>query len=188
MKTEIDFILNAEKKLTIEIPDASVKYNYYYDVTEMLNKYDEVAVYYLCNNTRIEIYKDIIDEFLTVFRAKLKKTLSNSLSLPDRISAGQAGEVINYILNDRSTYDLDSYWVCSSSTNKLTLIYNKNNNIYIEIVPMYPWTYVEPKPEEDYITFEKFMENYKPYVLEIIPYEVADRWLNTCEEIFKQIA
>ena len=68
-----------------------------------------------------------------------------------------------------------------------TLIYNADNKIYLEIVPTYPWVYVGPKPGDNYVTFDEFMNTYKPYAVEIIPYTTALQWLNKSKEYLKLI-
>ena len=145
MNKQIDFILSSDEILTIEIPDVSMKYNYYYEPTEKLHKFDEVTVFFSTKGNQVEIYKDILDDFITPFHRFLEKAIAHDLDLPHEIVEGEAGKILNYYLNERSVVDLKSFWLCSSLKNNDTLMYSKNSKIYIEIAPMYPWTFLEPK-------------------------------------------
>ena len=51
-------------------------------------------------------------------------------------------------------------------------MYNdEDGNIIFEITPFYPWHYETKKSNPDFITYKKFMKDYKPTVKTIIPKE-----------------
>ena len=185
MTTHIDFILNQNKKISITVPDISSKFTYFYESTENLHKFDEATVYFFSENNRIEIEKETLDDILFSLNGTLREALSNKLSLPKTIKAGLVGYAFNFSLKDL-TYFLDKCWVWGPRGIS-TLIYNADNKIYLEIVPTYPWVYVGPKPGDNYVTFDEFMNTYKPYAVEIIPYTTALQWLNKSKEYLKLI-
>jgi len=183
MITEINFILNEEKKIVVKIPDIKSKFNYYYEPSEKLHKFDEVTVFFVTKDCEIEIFKDSLDDFIVPFYRLLKKAIANNLELPREIEEGKAGEMLNDYLNERSTLDLKPFWLCSSLKNNDTLLYTKNNKIYMEVTPLYPWTFIEPKSEDNYISFDEFMKSYKPDAVEPILHVIACEWLAQCLEI-----
>lgn len=186
MKTCIGFILDKNKKISILVPDVSTKINYFYKPTEHLHKFDEATAIFINENNNFQIKKDTLDEILLTLNGTLKNVLLKNKCLPDIIQAGNAGYVLNNILNDLGPNILSPFWVWSSKHIQ-TLIYKSNNTIYLEIVPTYPWVYEEPKPGDKYISFDEFMKTYKPYAVEIISPETAQIWLNKCQEILDLI-
>ena len=66
-------------------------------------------------------------------------------------------------------------------------MYNFDEKIYMEIVPMYPWSFDEPADNWNYVSFDEFMKNYKPYVFEIIDRKIAMQWQKQCEDILTSV-
>ena len=64
-----------------------------------------------------------------------------------------------------------------------TWLYNKDSTILLEIAPLYKWHYSDPKKGEDFITYEEFIKNYKPYFILELNKETAQQWLNKTEEL-----
>lgn len=72
--------------------------------------------------------------------------------------------------------------------NLATWIYNDvNGNIIIEITENYFWHHKDPDQGENYITYEEFMQNYKPYFISIISHELASQWIEQAEVLLKII-
>jgi hypothetical protein len=53
-----------------------------------------------------------------------------------------------------------------------TWLYEHEGKFFIEVTPMYPWEFDEPKADEEYYTYEEFMSSYKSLLT--IPLERAD--------------
>lgn len=185
--TEFNFFLDKESKINIVIPDLPQKHNYYYEPTDKLNRFDEVTVTYTGDNFSIVLSKDILNEILHVFNECLKKVIHGKLQLLSTAKTGTLGYTLNNILNEKQDDDISFFWVWSSLNNIDTLFYNIGDEIYLEIVPAYPWTYQEPTAGDGYISFEEFMNNYKPYVVKNISVNTAIQWQRTCEDILKSI-
>ena len=186
MTSEIDFLLNANNKIRIEVPDVLAKFTYFYESTEKLHKFDVITVYFIDNDKKVIIYQDMLDDFILPFHILLKRALNNILSLPKEITVGNALLTLNDNLNERTPTDMTPYWLASTVKGKTaTLLYTFNNTIYLEIGIVYPWTFLEPTSADKYITYDEFIKNYKPLLVEVIPHEIAKQWLTKSEEILK---
>lgn len=186
--TEFNFIIDNNSKIVFIIPDLPQKCNYYYEPTVKLHKFDEVTVEYKnVNGDSIELSKDILNEIAGVFNNVLKKLISNKKQLLSGIKKGSLGYVLNHVINEKQDDDLSLFWVWSSREHTATLMYSVEEKIYMEIVPLYPWTFIEPSNEENYISFEEFMKNYKPYVFEVVDKSIAIKWQEQCEGILKMV-
>ena len=60
MKT-INFVLDKDKKITIQIPDLPNKVNYYYEPTEKIHKFDEGTVSFVDKDFNIETTTNSLD-------------------------------------------------------------------------------------------------------------------------------
>ena len=179
--TLINFNLDSKKEIQISIPNIPDKFNYYYEPTEKMHRFDEATVNFITPLNQIEIKKDILGDIFVPFYKILKRAIHKTVVLPNEIQPGRAGYMLNLMLNDLNKIDLGPFWVWSSLTGNDTLIYNASDIIYLEIVPAYPWTFKDPDPGEEYISLDTFLEKYKPLVFEKIPYKVALEWLNKSE-------
>lgn len=185
--TNIIFKLDTTSLISIKIPDLPEKFNYYYEPTEHLHKFDEAETFFIKNNKQLQLKKDILQEAILPFNFLLKKAIANELSLPEGINPGDVGKELNKSYNERPHAEVSSFSVWQSVRRKTcTLLYNFNDSIYLEIVPLYKWSYIEPKKNEKYIPFDEFLKTYKPYYVEVIPRNVAFAWQKQCEEIIKQ--
>lgn len=185
--TVINFDLSSDKKIRVTVPDWPDKINYYYEPTKKLHKFDEATVAYIESEINIELTKDIIDVIMCRFYESLKKAVNADTLLPHFIRPGDLGYVLNRALNGLEEIDISPYWLWSSSKNMQVLLYNSSNKIYLEVVPSYPWTFLDPLPGDHYMSFEEFMKNYQPYVVEIIPMEIAIQWKDQCNRLLDSI-
>ena len=181
-----NFLIDENIKITLVIPDPSLKVNYYNQPTEKLNKFDEITINLITKKGHLELFKDILTEAILPLYVTLKNVLQNSKD-ENQIEAKNAGLILNYILKEYKDNFLSSSWVWTSSSNIVTLIYKNNNQIYLEIIPLYPWLYSKPNSNENYISFKDFITKYKPYLTMTIPKSTAQNWLFQCEEILKEI-
>lgn len=182
-----DFPISKTKILKISIPDLPEKFNYYYEPTEKLHEFDEATVTFIDQDSCLEINKDMLTQIVTVLHGTLKLLLANNLQIPKQVSPGSLGILLNNKINRVTRADLSNFWMWSSENNNGTLMYNSNDKIYMEIVPLYPWTFVDPNPGDSYISFDDFMKQYKYYAFEPISKETAIEWHNQCEKILTMI-
>lgn len=185
---EINFFLEKEKEFRIAVPDLPNKVNYYYEPTGELHRFDEAMVSFIDKDCgAINLKKDIIDEILCNLYRSLKSALNYDLALPSNVKVGCLGYLLNQYLNDLNSLDVFPYWMWSSNMNIATLLYNFEDKVYLEIVPIYPWTFLEPVEGDGYITLEEFMKHYKPYVVETIAMDIAMQWYNQSQILLKKL-
>lgn len=187
MNISFDFVIDFEKKITINIPDPSEKFNYYYDITSSLNKFDEATALLIMNDRQVVLAKDILDDVIVSFNATLKRALENHLHLPSYLKTPGIGFELNKMLNDKNDYDFSPFWMWSSLTHVQTLIYNYQSEIYLEIIPTCPDVNTDQSDEIIEESFQKFMKNYKPILVTTIPLQIAQDWLVETEKIITMI-
>lgn len=183
--TEIIFKLDTNSFISITIPDLPDKFNYYYEPPGNLHKFDEATTVFRKARRKKELHKDILQEAIIPFHFLLKKALAKELPLPAGIKPGEVGKELNKSYNELPHAKVSSFLLWETNKHTSTLLYNFNDLIYLEIVPTYKWSYVEPSKNECYFTFNEFLKSYKPYYVEVIPHYIALEWQNQCEAIIK---
>ena len=187
MKTEFSFIIDNNKKIMISIPNLPLKFNYYYEPTEKLHKFDEATAYLITMQNQMVLHQDMLDDIILSFEGTLKKVVSNNLPLPSTIKPGNAGAELNMMLNDISDLNMKPYWVWSSLERTHTLLYNYDNKIYLEISPGCPDLFTDKPARTINKLFKEFMKTHKPYFVIEIPLETAKKWLEQSEQIIQMI-
>jgi len=169
---------------------------------EDLFRYDEVdIVFQKKDGQKFVIYSsDFIIEALRRFESKLTKATNNCLELHPSIIPGSSSKDIGLLWNE----DLHSkeylpqevnekgksYWVGKKyllfSCNKSRItswVYNTEGKIFLELTPQYQWHFDEPEKGEKFITYENFVENYKPLIINEITKEAAQNLLMWIQEL-----
>jgi len=187
MKTEFNFVLDNKTKILISIPDLQLKFNYYYEPTEKLHKFDEAKVCFVSKQNEILLCQDILDHIIQTMHVRLKKASTNNLLLPERLKAGYVGAELNKMLNGISDLNLNPFWMWSALGEVQTLLYNYDNKIYLEIVPTFPDSFDDNSDKPLSELFKEFMKTYKPYFVTEIPIETAQQWLEQSEQIIQMI-
>src|SRR5439155_26455584 len=68
--------------------------------------------------------------------------------------------------------------------NYATWLYNDAaGNIILEITETYFWHHSEPTMGINYISYEEFMQDYKPFIVRTIPRKTAQNWLHQAESV-----
>lgn len=161
-------------------------------------RFEEIEIYLNCDSKRCVLYeKDFIFVAIYSLNDLLKKALSNDLFLHESIS-NDIGYLWNEYLRESSKYNLvdivskdgrdrylvgKNYLLWSSLHDTSTWLCNKNNSIYLEVTPEYKWTFDDPKEDEKYIPYNKWIKNYDPIATIELKREVAQEWLATTEKI-----
>ena len=115
--------------------------------------------------------------------------LTQTFTLPDRVTAGNVGYYMN-MYREHRTHNLEivnQFRIWWSKQDIQTLLYNANNRIYLEIVPIYPWHLEIPKTDDEYEPFDAFMQRYAPYVVTEVPRENVIAWRDKCYNLLKDI-
>jgi hypothetical protein len=162
-----------------------------HDSPDKMGEWDDIAIEYRGENS-IYLTDSRGDEILRSAEELLTKTLNKELLLHESIK-----QDIGYLWNEELqgkpglTYEEGSgniYWIgerfllwsCNSRLENrgTTWLYNdENGDIILEITPVYPWTFRDPKPNEKYVSYDEYMKSYKPLVIRKIPVDIAQEWL-----------
>ena len=66
-------------------------------------------------------------------------------------------------------------------------MYNdKYGKVIFEITPFYPWENVKKKDNKDFISYKKFIENYKPTLKIVIPKYRLKKWISQAKKLKKK--
>ena len=67
-------------------------------------------------------------------------------------------------------------------------LYNDaDGSIVLEITPSYPWHFKTPNRKEKFITYEQWLQQYKPLAKFIIPNNVASAWKDQIASVLESI-
>ena len=176
-------------------PDEVIKmYGADFSTAELLPCFDiKIELFY--DKNKLLLYENMVGDAIEDFERLLQKSLLNQAQLHESIQKN-IGYLWSRYLNEEMAEicEIDGFWVGKrnllwSPTGKkrkvcTTWLYNDHDgNIILEITPSYRWQFLDPKPKDDYITFDEFMKNYKTYMVKIIPHHVAKQWLNQVQEL-----
>ena len=62
----------------------------------------------------------------------------------------------------------------------------KTEKVIFEITPFYPWHNVKKKDHKDFISYKKFIENYKPILKIVIPKYRLKQWISQAKKLKKK--
>jgi len=79
--------------------------------------------------------------------------------------------------------DLTQYLLFSMDKTESTWIYKKNHTVMLEITPRYPWHFREPEDPEPPISFDHFLQTYKPYVVTALEHTTVAQWLDQVDTL-----
>jgi hypothetical protein len=180
--------------LEIVIPDFKDKYNYYYEPTQFLNKFDEVSVVLRLDDKECVIMTEIIQDIACALRSRLKNALQNKAILPPHIALGELNlfysreDYKNYWQDENLPYectvDYQQFWLWSTSGKTQSWMYNHDGKIYLEIGEIYK---NPDNDERDDRLFAAYIKNYKPLFIGEIKYDVACEWLHKSERLINII-
>ncbi len=175
--------INNNCSIKILVPNLKDKFNYYYEATEKLHMFDKVTIILKEGNKEVIIFNDILMEGIIRLENRLKSALNNELDLPAFVDIGNLGYYYNTdTKNGQDSLEYSKYWLWSTQGPQ-TWSYNKDNKIYLEIVPTYSWLFSDAKEGDNYITFDAFMKTYKPIAVEEIDRATVQKWIEQCKEI-----
>lgn len=161
---------------------------------------DDIKISLKINNKVHLLDEDCLHYTLQVFKDQLLSVLHNSLKLDFSISKDigylwneyltkESKEQFIYNLRENRPYWIgqDYYlWETVNVTKLTTWLYNnEKGEIILEITPSYPWHFSDPTPEENFIPYEQWIKDYKPFIIRTIPQEVAKRWLAQVEHLIE---
>lgn len=139
----------------------------------------------------------------------LRKALRNELSLNKSIETSEGlgrdiGYIYNEILQNRFPFtnsennnDPSDLWIGDKYrvwgyTLQLWLYNDENGDIIFKLTPLFPGGFAlgdstDPEEIERSLQYDAWIKNYKPFLIETLPRETAQRWLAHAEDIMKMI-
>lgn len=189
----IYFTLNTSEYFVIKLP---------HGIEEGIHLCDEVEIEFHEDKKVYKLYLDCIQEALMSLKNLLHKAIGGELHLHTSITKN-----LGYLWNEECQGDnpnlfcetslgwprwvgLDYHlWSTPGNFDPIltTWIYNKEDKIVLEITPSYPWHFRDPKEGENFITYDVFMNDYKPLLVREIDKGVARDWLSKCLELLQMI-
>ncbi|MGC2310017.1 MAG: hypothetical protein WA432_00145 [Candidatus Babeliaceae bacterium] len=162
-----------------------------------------IPVFNAQNEQKYDLCDDYIINILYGLRIFLNNVLAQQLQLHKSLQK-DIGYMWNEYLQKRGRfiYEVNEYgrsWIgkrymfCESSqdckTDCATWLYQKGEQFYLEITPEYRWHFIDPKPEEasKYVTYDTFIQTYKPYVLKEITLSTIHQLLKKTEEVIEAV-
>ena len=189
MALNAQFVISNNSNITITVPSLPEKDNEIFIPTETLHQLDIGKAVYENKKYSILLLQDVIKGILYPYYLILERVLTQTFTLPDRVNIGDIGYYLN-MYREYRTHDLevlDQFRLWCSKQHVQTLLYNANNSIYLEIVPLYPWHLAIPETDDEYEPFDAFMQRYAPYVVTEVPREKVIIWRDTCYNLLKDI-
>lgn len=162
-------------------------------------RYDEIQVLLCTNNLKeFVLYQDFIIEALRAFKRVLERALNNKLQLHSSITKNIGFVWNEYLHDDEVSMELDamgnSFWVGQKhliwnvrSSDAATWLYEKDGKFWFEVTLDYRWHFSDPKEDEEFISYEEFMRNYKPIALFEVSRETLEEWLKRVHELLKVV-
>lgn len=122
---------------------------------------------------------------------RFQKLINNQMMLDKSVVQDPGFEWNQYFEGIIQDTEVDQY-LCWSNAHKqvppyfISWMYNdENGNIIFEITPFYPWHDARKKSHPDFITYKKFMKNYKSILKTMIPKENLQQWIIQAQELKK---
>jgi hypothetical protein len=195
MKIVQKFPITSVISLQILVPEVQDKFNYYYEPTDALHKFDECSVILILHGESYTVITEIIQDIVCSLCFYLKNALKNKIILPPQIALGSLTAVYNrdyyrsYWLEEglpgKEIIDYHQFWLWSTPNNMQSWIYNRDDAIYLEIGK----TYIIPEDQEqpNDADFQNYMAHYKPLLCTKISHKIAHDWLEKCKKIILEI-
>lgn len=191
-KYDLKFMLNSGDKIIIKLKEPLTEVHCCY-MTDMMLQHSQQKI--LLSREPIFFNMEKLAELL-------QKALDNKLFLHDSIRddigylsneyfQGRNGFVINGFSKKSSGWVGDFYYLWEGSKQKIryvTWLYNDNNGeIIFEVTPAYPYLFCDPDKELNYVSYQEWIKNYKPYLKVVMSKQVGQEWLKQANQIIEQI-
>lgn len=138
------------------------------------------------------LFNDSSLECIKILKRMLEKALNNELEISSEFDDVSIGKWWNdytdsYVDDEIETEDLaQRFWLWSTRYVQ-TWLFNRNSKIYLEISLSYPWHFVEPRENEDFISYHEFIRSFQPIIIFEILSEQAIIIIDKCSRILDNI-
>jgi hypothetical protein len=188
---DVIFLLNEKEEIVLELSDLPSN-----DIPCCY----EAPILLLQDGKKVILSTDDVLGNMLALRHLLTKALSNELQLHDSIIDDigyMYNEYSNFVCRENATtiYTFayiqsgnTEFWVGSQYSlwthDYASWIYNGSDaSIILEISPSYPGSFLN---EQEEVTYKKWLQAYKPYLIRIIPHKIAERWLAQANDVIKR--
>lgn len=162
---------------------------------EKINSFVNVSIKYKKDNIDYDLFiNDFISEAIKSLNSLLNKALNSELQIKSEYverGIGYYHNIYSHELWTTDKLDIDDpaenflIWSTPSHVGIETYIYNIQDEIYIEISPIYKWNSDYPDDEREYETFEDFISQHQIIGIININREVALQWQKKCFEVLE---
>ncbi|MBC1805819.1 hypothetical protein HCJ40_02135 [Listeria sp. FSL L7-0993] len=183
MINKLVFPINNYDRIELQIPSKETD----------IYRYDEIKIVLNCHLGSYTLYSDdFIIEAIRTLQNLLEKALNNELEVPDSLSELEIGKLSNDNYQDILIYE-GKHWGGEKynvwNTNGFeTWLYNKMEEIYIQVTPLYKWHFNEPENMNNFSSYSQFVRDYEIIYKAEIETDIAIQWLNKCKEIIRIIS
>jgi hypothetical protein len=175
----VEFRINDKQKIII-------KYNDIEEEKELSN----VSVYLVNNNLKINIANDSLIEVIQTFYNCLNRVIQGE-GIDNKVtSIGYEWNNWAYDLPEEGQGEEDEYedfWIWSSKDTGTWLYRNINQDIILEISPIYRWLFQDADYDENYISFKQFKSSYKVTLIKTLHINLVIEWKEQCELILSKL-
>ena len=123
---------------------------------------------------------------------RIKKLITGELIFDDKRNLDLGFEWNQYFQRKTKHTKIVKYHFCGNSHKLIrpyfsSWMYNdKDGKVIFEITPFYPWENVKKKDNKDFISYKKFIENYKPILKIVIPKYRLKQWVPQAKKLAKK--
>lgn len=151
------------------------------------------AVFIVAEDQQYVIYPDdSAIGFLGILQLFLQQALCGNKKINDTLE-GDLGYLWNEDLHHVSIHpnptEIDEWvgeeYLLWSRHGVSSWLYEKDGKMYFEVTPTYRWHFRDPEGEEKdtFISYEQFIENYKPYIVTELSTNTVREWLRQTERL-----
>ncbi len=167
-----------------------------------LFRYDEVTITLHTQHQKYILYQnDFIIEALQSLSYSLQKALTNALNLHESITKdigylwnrclwGNSKKLVEEIGAENQIYWVGERYLLWSGQQIDSWLYEKNNQLFLEVTPTYQWPPIpikEARKQPGFISYREFMKQYTPYAIIPLEKKIAQEWLEQTEQLIKLI-
>ncbi|MBC2267057.1 hypothetical protein [Listeria farberi] len=182
MERVLEYNIDNKNSLTI----------YMDELTERIHWDTKIQIKYETENTNYLLWDDNMLEGIRTFKTMLELALNNRLDMT-AYSKYPIGYYENIEYNEISMNKMETMsfekpllWSSIAEVGNETFLYNSKNKVILEVSPIYKWHFDEPKILKDFITFDEFMKQYKPYIVQEISRDIVNKFISKSTEFLNK--
>jgi hypothetical protein len=188
---EIVFALSDTEKIVLELEEPITKVHCCYDAPIAFFQGKKRTFLVHANvSYNIDYFYILLENALNK-KLKLHKSITEDIGFLYNETTHQKNDSADNKIHKIEHWNENDYslWSpCVKYGNLQTWIYNNEaGDIIFEITPVYPYHYCDPEEEPNFIPYEEWMKDYKPFLIRTIPKDVAQQWLEQTKVLLKQI-